>query len=46
MTFSNNLNFFYNELPTVKIKIGNKTDKFTDSDYLNNKERRIITNKK
>ena len=39
MTFSTNLNFFYNELPTVKIKIGNKTDKFTDLDYLNNKER-------
>jgi 23S rRNA U2552 (ribose-2'-O)-methylase RlmE/FtsJ len=39
MTLSTKLNFFYNELPTVKIKIGNKTDKFTDSDYLNNKER-------
>lgn len=39
MTFNTSINFFYNDLPIIKIKIGDKDDKYTDSDYLNNKER-------
>ena len=33
------INFFYNELPIVKIRIGDKTEKYKESDYLNNTER-------
>jgi 23S rRNA U2552 (ribose-2'-O)-methylase RlmE/FtsJ len=39
MTFNTKINFFYNDLPIIKIRIGDKDDKYTDSDYLNNKER-------
>jgi len=39
MTFNTSINFFYNDLPIIKIRIGDKNDKYTDSDYLNNKER-------
>ena len=39
MTFNTSINFFYNDLPIIKIRIGDKNDKYTNSDYLNNKER-------
>ncbi len=39
MTFNKTINFFYNELPIVKIRIGDKTEKYKESDYLNNAER-------
>ena len=39
MTFNTTLNFFYNDLPIIKLKIGDKNQKYTDDDYLNNKER-------
>jgi 23S rRNA U2552 (ribose-2'-O)-methylase RlmE/FtsJ len=39
MTFNTSINFFYNDLPIIKIRIGDKDDKYTDNDYLNNKER-------
>ena len=38
MTFNTTLNFFYNDLPIIKLKIGDKNQKYTDDDYLNNKE--------
>ena len=43
MTFNTTLNFFYNDLPIIKLKIGDKNQKYTDDDYLNNKERQILT---
>ena len=39
MTFNTSINFFYNDLPIIKIRIGDKNDKYTDSDYMNNTER-------
>ena len=39
MSFNNKINFFYNVPPIIKIKIGDKNEKYSDSDYLNNAER-------
>lgn len=39
MSFNNKINFFYNVPPIIKIKIGDKNEKYADSDYLNNAER-------
>ena len=42
MTFNTKINFFYNNLPIIKIRIGNNCDKYSDSDYLNNIERKEL----
>ena len=44
MTFNTTLNFFYNDLPIIKIKIGNENQKYAESDYWNNSERIDLLN--
>ena len=44
MTFNTLLNFFYNDLPIIKIKIGTANQKYTESDYWNNSERIDLLN--
>lgn len=44
MTFNTTLNFFYNDLPIIKIKIGTENQKYAESDYWNNSERVDLLN--